>query len=206
MEIATGLRLVSFAALALLGCARREAPAAAREVPGASAGRATTTPSSSLATAATSASPAPDAPGFTVVRNLEISPYCLPYPSVMTEDTSERWEHGRRVFVLPKGQARMDFAALCPSETLAALYADDRRGVEAAAPKEAITVSALHATDYVLSWSAGGRIHWMKVWARPNDAGCFVRVHADYVESERARFDRVLPRVSAADPASCPTD
>lgn len=188
-------------------CTRREAPTPSAEVKVSSVDAYAPTPVSAPASASTSTpTNAPTPVRFAVVRNLEQSPYCMPYPSDMTEDTSERWEHGRHVFVMPKERARMDVAAMCPSRSLAELYAEARRDVERVAAPGTITVNTLHTADYVLSWRAEGRIHWMKVWAQPKDAGCFVRVHVDYVEAERPRFDGVLPAISAADPGSCPAD
>lgn len=212
--VGLGLALVAML-VSGAACTRREAPPPSAEV-NVSRGDANA-PTSALASAPVSASapapaftstpaPTPTPVRFAVVRNLEQSPYCMPYPSDMTEDTSERWEHGRHVFVMPNERARMDVAAMCPSRSLAELYAEARRDVERVAAPGAITVNTLHTGDYVLSWRAGGRIHWMKVWAQPKDAGCFVRVHVDYVEAERPRFDGVLPAISAADPGSCPAD
>lgn len=147
--------------------------------------------------------------GFRTVQNIEMVPYCLPYPSTyLSADTSERWEHGRKVFTrksTKKGApaSRMDLQGVCGPRSLAQLYEDDRKQIASEVPKEAITVSTLRGSSYALSWSKGDRIFYGKMWAAKNDPGCFVKATFEYDTSERATFDTIISHVASADP-ECP--
>lgn len=147
-----------------------------------------------------------------MAHNNEQVPYCLPYPaSYLKEDFSERWEHGRKVFVRiapskgSKGKpSRMEFSGSCGPRSLGELYDDDRKNIIAESGSEkAMTMSVLRKDSYVLSWRKDDRIHYGKMWIAKNDPGCFVRAIFDYDVSEREAFDAIIPKVVAADPA-CP--
>ena len=147
---------------------------------------------------------------FQLARNLEMVPYCLPYPSAyLEEDRSERWEHGRKVFTARSRTrgvkpSRMDLAGTCGPRSLKELFEADRKDIEAEVPRAVISVSRLERDSYALSWRIGDRIHYGKMWTAKGDAGCFVRATFDYDARERAAFDTIIARVVRADPACAP--
>ena len=150
-----------------------------------------------------------DAFAFRTVTNIEMVPYCLPYPSAyLEEDTSERWEHGRKVFTARTRTkdvrpSQMDLSGTCGPRSLKELFEADKKDIESRSPGATITVSRLERESYALSWRVGDRIHYGKMWSARGDAGCFVRATFDYDLRERRAFDTIIARVVSADPV-CP--
>lgn len=155
-----------------------------------------------------------DALAFKTAKNMEMVPYCLPYPSAyLPEDFSERWEHGHKVFTRKlqatddkkSPPARMEFQGSCGPRSLKELYEADRKAIIAEVSEKAMTMSVLRDKSYVLSWRKNDRIHYGKMWIAANDPGCFVRATFDYDNKEREIFDTIIGKVAAADP-TCPKD
>ena len=97
----------------------------------------------------------------------------------------------------------MELAGSCGSRSLKEIYEADRKNIESQVSASAITVGRLQSDAFVLSWRAGDRIHYGKMWSAKGDAGCFVRATFEYGEAERSTFDTIIATVAAADP-TCP--
>jgi hypothetical protein len=145
-----------------------------------------------------------------MVENIEMVPYCLPYPSAyMKPDTSERWEHGRKVFVRKAPASarikpsKMELSGSCGERSLEQIYKADLKSITTETPGAAISVSTLGPSSFAISWREGDRIHYGRMWIAKGDPGCFVRATFDYDVSERAAFDKIIAKVAAASPA-CP--
>lgn len=207
-------RACSLVVLAAIGCGRNS-PQNATPVPSAVASPTAVPIALPTATAIATAIPTPapsanEALVFQIATNIEMVPYCLPFPSTyLKEDFSERWEHGRKVFTKPQAHgsnvppSRMEFQGTCGPRSLKQIYEDDRKAIIAEVGEKAITVSALREKSFALSWKNGQRIRYGKMWIAPNDPGCFVRATFDYQESDRAAFDTIIAKVASSDPA-CP--
>ena len=161
------------------------------------------------ATPLASADAASDLLAMRTMRNIEMVPYCLSYPSaLMKEDDSDRGEHGRKAFVLKSGKAgpnraRMVFSGTCGPTALNELFERDQKDIARDAPDVKFSVKALRADSYALSWRKGDRIHYGKLWTANGDPGCFVRVVFEYGDAERGLFDPIVSRVTASRP-DCP--
>lgn len=141
---------------------------------------------------------------FTMLTNLEMVKYCLPYPSrYMEEDTRERWEHGRHLFVQRATNAKLDMRGWCSETPLKELYEKDRARVMKEHPGATFALNVFHSDSYVLSWKVGKRIYYGKVWSSKDDKECFVGATFDYDESERITFDQIVSKVARTDP-TCP--
>ncbi len=199
-------------ATCLVAC-RESAPlalasrAAAPPPPSASGAVATVVPAHPVALASVDAGADPLA--MRTMRNIEMVPYCLSYPSaLMKEDDSDRGEHGRKAFVLKSGRvgpnrARMVFSGTCGPTALNELFERDQKDIARDAPDVKFSVKALRADSYALSWRKGDRIHYGKLWTAKGDPGCFVRVVFEYGDAERGLFDPIVSRVTASRP-DCP--
>lgn len=189
----------------VLACSRTSPPGTEKPEGGAAPPAppsATTLASTPAAVPSASAAPV-DELRYETVTNPEIVPYCLPVPtSYLQEDRSERWEHGRKVFSKKAPPGRMDLLGFCVEKKLEAMFAEERKAIVAEAGAK-LTVDALKADSYALSWSSKGRIHYEKTWAPKDDAGCFVRAAFEYDPGDQPTFGKVVAKVAAATP-SCP--
>lgn len=144
-------------------------------------------------------------PSYAMLTNLEMVRYCLPYPSsYMAEDRSERWEHGRHVFVHQATGAKLDIRGWCDETPLKERYESDRARIVTEQHGAPLALNVFHSDSYVLSWKEGKRIHYGKVWASKEEKGCFVGATFDYDESERTLFDQIVSKVTRTDPTCAP--
>ena len=139
-----------------------------------------------------------------LARNIEQVPYCVLYPSPYLQlDTQERLEHGHQVYRSQNGRSKMSLSPSCGSRPIAQMFEDDKKSIQKEHPGIAFSVSTLKDDAYALSYGKAGRIFYGKLWKAPGDAGCYIKAIFEYDESERAIWDKALPKIVAR-PPSCP--
>jgi hypothetical protein len=131
---------------------------------------------------------------YETVTNIEQIVFRFPYPaSYLKEEPSG--VRAKKVFVSHDKKATMILQGMLTDRPLAELYARDRNDIAKDHPGAKIALSALKDRSFVLSWSAGGRITYVKKWL--TDDKDVVMAFFEYPESEKDAFDRIIPRVTS---------
>lgn len=137
---------------------------------------------------------------YAVVENIELVPYCLPYPARMKEDARDRGTHGRHAFVSAGSATKLVFDTSCGPRSHAELHMDDVAKLRAERPNVTFDFDSLRSDGYVISWHAGRALHFGRVWTAPDEDGCFVRAILDSDEGDRPTFDAVVRKLTSASP------
>ncbi len=147
-----------------------------------------------------SPSPSPSSPAtdevYETVTNIERVVFRFPVPTsyVKEEPSGVR---AKKVFVSQDKKTTVILQGILTDRSLAELHARDRGDITQGDPTAKIALDVLQERASVLSWTAaaGQRIHYVKKWL--TDDKDVVMAAFDYPVSERARFDRVIPKVVA---------
>jgi hypothetical protein len=113
----------------------------------------------------------------------------------MREDDSGPSERAQKTFVTRDRDAKIVFQGRFSERPLAELFAEKRAGIVKETPNANVSLAVLGQNSFVLSWSVGQRISYLKLWRTA--PGELVIARFEYPLRDRARFDEIIPHVLA---------
>ncbi len=139
--------------------------------------------------------------GFELLKNIEMIPFCLPFPEkVFKRDFSKPYPKGKHVLLSSDGNINLIFEGTfidVPFDNLFEKYLDDLSEITA----DKLRAEEFSKNQFKLSWEKDGSIIWLKKWRVDDNEVVTARI--EYSKAKDKRVNELIALLSKLDFPSC---